>query len=513
MRRALLSSIAGAAALAAVPVLAEPELSFEAMIESGIPCPMEPGVGPVGASPELERVGAPTSRATTEPEILRGDDDLVTLRWRNVHARPVSEEIPILVEEGTVGLTVRAEAATRRFLISVELIGPDGTVLACHDCEDAPAVGEINAGRGATQMPSTDRPGWELTPGRYAFRVRALPHPQRPAPDEHGTDVDVIATLRSNAAADVEHFVDLNFVYLPTSTLSVDIAQTNPRFAEVMARVDDYLEPTGVRIGRITHHDLDLERYGTIATWEEAGDLFDTSGRLGVSRALNVYCVGAFEPPLLNVVGLSGGIPGPSINGTHDSGVIIRTSPMFICSNCVDAFASLFAHEFGHYFGLYHTTEANQQSADPFNDTPQCDQRSLRDCPDYDYVMFPLIHSFNTIWSPGQVEVVQSHPIVYTVPVLRSVAGEADPERPLRAHPNPFEQTVNLELPGAEPGMERAAVIYDVAGRRLREIAFRGDRLTWDGLDRAGKAVPGGVYFARVSEGSGARTVRIVKVR
>jgi hypothetical protein len=212
--------------------------------------------------------------------VLRGDDDLVTLRWRNVHARPVSEDIPIVVEEGTVGLTVRAEASRPRVLISVELIGPGGTVLACHDCEDAPAVGEIRAGRGVTQMPSTDRPGWELTPGRYAFRVRALPRPDGPTSDDVGADVDVIATLRSDAAADVEHFVDLNFVYLPTSTLSVDVAQTNPRFAEVMARIDDYLAPTGVRIGRITHHDLDMDRFATIATWEEAGQLFDTSGRV-----------------------------------------------------------------------------------------------------------------------------------------------------------------------------------------------------------------------------------------
>jgi hypothetical protein len=234
---------------------------------------------------------------------------------------------------------------------------------------------------------------------------------------------------------------------------------------------------------------------------------------VGRPRAVNVYCVGAFEPPLLNVVGLSGGIPGPSFNGTHDSGVIIRTSPMLVCGDCADAFGSLFAHELGHYFGLYHTTEANQEAADPFHDTPLCEERSLRDCPDYYYVMFPLIHSFNTIWSPGQIEVVRTHPMIYTVPVLRPSASVSAPDRDVAARPNPFTEAVELALPAAEPGAARRATIYDVAGRRIRDLAAAGDHLAWDGRNEAGARVPGGVYFARIGRGEGARTVRIVKAR
>lgn len=511
----LLSPLA-AGALAFATAAAEPATPlgapFDAMFGAGVPCPMEPGAGPLG--PAAPPGDARLADSPPAAELLREQDgDLVTLRWPKVHARPVSEEIPLVVEEGTVGLTIRAEARRDRFLISVELLGPDGALLACHDCEDAPAVGEIRAGRGATQMPSTDRAGWELAPGRYAFRVRSLPRPDHADPDENGTDVEVTVTLRSDAAATVQRFVDLNFVYLPGSALTTEIAETSPRFAEVLARLDEWLAPTGIRLGRITHNDLDLDRYSTIATWDEAGDLFDTSGRLGRPRAVNVYCVRGFEPPLLNVVGLSGGIPGPSINGTHDSGVIIRTSPMFLCSNCVDAFASLFAHELGHYFGLYHTTEADQQSADPFHDTPLCEERSLRDCPDYDYVMFPLIHSSNVIWSPGQIQVVRTHPSVYTVPVLRPAVATALPEPALRAVPNPFEESVELVLPAERPAAGARAAIYDVAGRKLRDLDVEGRRLAWDGRNEAGSRVPAGVYFARIPDGDGARTVRIVKAR
>lgn len=496
-------TFAGAAAELPVP-------SGEAWPDVAAPCPVVPGVGPGWTDGTAARAAAGTQAVA--PEVERGDGDLVTLRWRSLQARPVSDEIPLEVEDGTVGLTVRAEADRDRFLISVELLGPDGALLACHDCEDAPAVGEVREGRGTVQMPSTDRPGWQLVPGRYAFRVRALPRPDHPQPDEQGTDVDVTVTLRSDASVTVQRYVDLNFVYLPGSALSVDIAEHSPMFADVLARLDEWLAPTGIRIGRVTHHDLDLDTFSRIATWDEAGELFDTSGQVGEPRAVNVYCVRGFIPPLLNVVGLSGGIPGPSFNGTHDSGIIVRTSPIFKCHDCVDAFASLFAHELGHFFGLYHTTEANQEAADPFGDTPLCEERSLRDCPDYDYVMFPLIHSSNVIWSPGEISVVRTHPIVYTVPVLRPAAAVRAPGRDVIAQPNPFRESVELVLRAGEQAPATASV-YDVAGRKVRELdPFRG-RVVWDGRDADGARVPGGVYFARVTDGTGTRTVRIVRTR
>lgn len=438
-------------------------------------------------------------------------DDLHVLRWRSVSARPLSEEIPIEIVDGTVGLTIRAEARTDDWEISVELLGPDGEVLACEACEGAPAVGEVREGRGSTQMPSTDRPGWELTPGVYSFRVRATPADSGNVRGD-GTTVSVIATLRTNGEVGFQHRLDLNFVYLPSSTLSAEIARTSPRFAEFLAKVDERLTPSGIRLGRITHTDLHRPDFDIIATWEEAGQMFRTSAWVGRPRALNVYCVQKFEFPLAPAIGLSGGIPGAAANGTRDSGIAIRMEPFFLCSDCLGAYASLMAHEIGHYLGFYHTTESDVAHWDPFLDTPDC-HVALNDCPDRSYVMFPLIHTANTDWSPHQCGVALTSPMVRTIPVVVR-RDEIAPDRPqLAAAPNPFESAVRLALPGVDAST-RAFTIHDVAGRVVKRLVGGTSGAVWDGTDVAGRPAPAGIYFARVVASDGRDTsLRLVKIR
>jgi hypothetical protein len=439
--------------------------------------------------------------------------DLRLLRWRSVSAHPLSEEMPLEIAQGVVGLTLRAEADDDDWNISVELLGPDGTLLACEDCPDAPAVGEVREGRGVTQMPSTDRPGWQLAPGEYSFRVRATPADSENVSGD-GTTVAVLATLRTNASVEVEHRLDLNFVYLPHCNLSADIAQSSPRFAEFLGKVDLWLAPLGIQLGRVTHVDLHRTDFDVIATWAEAGEMFRTSAWLGRPRALNVYCVQAFEPPLNPVVGLAGGIPGPVKNGTRDSGIAIRTESFFTCSDCLDGFASLMAHEIGHYLGFYHTTEADLAHWDPILDTPECHDVALNDCPDHDYAMFPLIHLANTAWSASQDRIAPTAPIVRTVAVVgRREAPAPPPHAPLVAAPNPFAADVRFALDGpATPG--RIVTIHDVAGRLVRRLdAEASDVLLWDGRDASGRATPGGIYFARVSADGRVAAVRLVKVR
>jgi hypothetical protein len=434
--------------------------------------------------------------------------DLITIVWEGVSAEPLSAEIPVAVEEGTVGLMIRADAPNDRFRIAVELLGPDGALLACEACPGAAAVGEVRDGRGTTQMPSTDRPGWELEPGRYSFRVRATPTlDEVPEP---GTTVDVTATLRSDAAAAVQRFLDLHFVYLPGCGLTTEIAETAPEFAEMLDVIAEAMAPTGVRIGHVTQRNWNRPGFSYISTWDQAGNLFRSSEMLGLPRALNVYCVAGFEAPLIPAVGLSGGIPGPSVNGTRDSGILVRTSPLFTCHECLPAFGSLFAHEIGHYLGLYHTTEANLAEEDPFGDTPRCTAADLRRCPDWDHVMFPVIHMANRTWSAGQIETVRAHPMVYTVPVLRPLRSLAAPEADAAAVPNPFRESVRIPLADAD-GAGARVVIHDVSGRRVRDLGVATEAVSWDGRGERGDPLPAGVYFARVAGESGTRVVRIVR--
>ncbi|HEX7881055.1 MAG TPA: FlgD immunoglobulin-like domain containing protein, partial [Candidatus Eisenbacteria bacterium] len=92
--------------------------------------------------------------------------------------------------------------------------------------------------------------------------------------------------------------------------------------------------------------------------------------------------------------------------------------------------------------------------------------------------------------------------------------------------PNPSRGTVNIDIePGELPlasGAEAPArvlrvSIVDVAGRLVRhwpELKLESDevRLTWDGRDNAGLAVPAGVFFVRVSDGQTRLAQRLVRV-
>jgi len=507
IRRALLFVTGAGAVAVAAPGLADPDPFADGVAI----CP--------GSAPMASASGAEAPALADPPVEIEIDDaqgrDLVSLRWIGVPVDPVSPELPLVVRDGVVGVTIRAEMRGWGDAVSVELLDPDGRLIACHDCpDDAPAVGEARPGRGTTQMPSTDRPGWELVPGRYAFRVRAVPDLAGAA--RGPATADVVATLRTDVAAQVEHLLDLNFVYLPECGLTPAIVDTSSHFQAFLDQIDVWMAPTGIRLGRVTHTSLDRPEFSVVGSWQEAGSMFRTSAETGRARALNVYCYRTAEGELTGAVGFSGAIPGPALNGLRDSGIAIKTSPFMNCVppndkgySCLDAFASLFAHEVGHYLGFYHTTEADLLEEDPFSDTPRCEEANLRDCPDYDYVMFPLIHLTNEIWGGQQTVIAKTHPIVYTVPVVGP-----QPERAvLASSPNPFRESVSIRYEGPASAIVLRATVYDVTGRRVRELAVGADRVRWDGRDEGGRPAPAGVYFVRAHHDGRAENLRIVKLR
>jgi hypothetical protein len=68
----------------------------------------------------------------------------------------------------------------------------------------------------------------------------------------------------------------------------------------------------------------------------------------------------------------------------------------------------------------------------------------------------------------------------------------------LAATPNPFSGRCEIRLTAPAAGSGRL-VISDVAGRAVRELSVRGQRAVWDGTDRDGRPLPGGVYFCRLT--------------
>ncbi len=84
----------------------------------------------------------------------------------------------------------------------------------------------------------------------------------------------------------------------------------------------------------------------------------------------------------------------------------------------------------------------------------------------------------------------------------------------LRAYPNPFNPRTTLSFEMPESGTVSVA-LYDLQGRRVRSLlaglADSGHRtLTWDGTDDRGRALPGGIYLARVETSDAVQAAKIV---
>jgi hypothetical protein len=80
--------------------------------------------------------------------------------------------------------------------------------------------------------------------------------------------------------------------------------------------------------------------------------------------------------------------------------------------------------------------------------------------------------------------------------------------------PNPFTMVTRIQLLGDFDTQETNLTIYDVSGRRVRDFILYPSSLilgaTWDGRDDAGKVLPPGIYFLKLS---GKPVGKVVKVR
>lgn len=85
------------------------------------------------------------------------------------------------------------------------------------------------------------------------------------------------------------------------------------------------------------------------------------------------------------------------------------------------------------------------------------------------------------------------------------------------ARPNPFHGVTVFEIEIRDTHPVRAEV-YDAAGRSVATLIDAllpsgTERLVWEGRDRRGRSVPGGVYFVRVTTGRATITKKVLLVR
>ncbi len=103
---------------------------------------------------------------------------------------------------------------------------------------------------------------------------------------------------------------------------------------------------------------------------------------------------------------------------------------------------------------------------------------------------------------------------------LRRTAPAIPPEgRPLvlATQPNPFRSSVEIRLRRELSAATRVAV-FDATGRRVRSLGTTSAEsgvtsFRWDGRDESGRALPGGVYWARAEANGASAVARLVLVR
>jgi hypothetical protein len=123
----------------------------------------------------------------------------------------------------------------------------------------------------------------------------------------------------------------------------------------------------------------------------------------------------------------------------------------------------------------------------------------------------------------GTAEARVSHGIsgILTIDTVTAVNDDASalPQATILAtiYPNPFNPRTVIAFELAETGPIELA-IYDVGGRLVRvmesgtQSAGRHES-TWDGQDNAGRAVPTGTYFCRLSTAQGSQTRKLTLAR
>lgn len=108
--------------------------------------------------------------------------------------------------------------------------------------------------------------------------------------------------------------------------------------------------------------------------------------------------------------------------------------------------------------------------------------------------------------------------IIDTVTAVDDEASGVPPATLLVAvYPNPFNPRTVIAFDLAEAGTLELA-IFDLGGRLVRVLdsASRSAgryQSTWDGRDDAGRAVPTGTYFCRLSTAQGSQTRKLMLAR
>jgi len=214
--------------------------------------------------------------------------------------------------------------------------------------------------------------------------------------------------------------VDVNVILAPGGGVpDAATAAQAPALQAVLRGAADIYRLAGISLNVLRYQNLapvDRQRFAVIRNETDVPALFRTSTPPGDSvddvLTLNLFVVQQILLGEGNVLGISGGIPGPAgVHGFGTSGVVMTAAVVAD----LEIGSQTLAHEMGHFLGLFHTTEVDAVMADDLSDTPECpadawQQRDLP-CPDLPNLMFPYAHPGAQV-TAQQVQMLHKSPLV-----------------------------------------------------------------------------------------------------
>lgn len=308
-----------------------------------------------------------------------------------------TEWIEVDLPPHAISLSIEAVGSDSATFGLLGLEGPGGKV---YENDQATGAFLWSPGDGVftATLPNSDRTDVQLVPGGGTYRFRLYLF----AGFASSVSVRTIVHNRPNGVA-VDGLLHLN-VFLAEG-LNIASPSASTRLQSILAEADRIFSQQGLRIGSISYFDLEGSTFDEV-TESEFGDLLRQSSVAPEVR-LNLFFV---ETALGGgILGVAARIPGPKLNGTHVSGVMVDYD-----YGSATTGGYITAHEVGHYLGLFHTVESDG-THDIIDDTLECPANGTDGtCPTVGggYLMHWSVLGTDPIVTDGQGRVMLGHPLV-----------------------------------------------------------------------------------------------------
>lgn len=358
----------------------------------------------------------PTSLGTKEFELSVTHSEATTPLRAAISAETTSWLPEVITEFGSVPVVagetewMEVELPPHAISLSIEAVGPDTATFGLLGLEGPGGkVYENDQATGAflwspgdgvftATLPNSDRTDVQLVPGGGTYRFRLY------LVSGFATSASVRAIVHNRPNGVVaDGLLHLN-VFLAEG-LNIGSPSGTTRLQAILAEADRIFSQQGLRLGSISYFHLEGTKFDDV-TESEFGDLLKQSSMAPEVR-LNLFFV---ETAIGGgVLGVAARVPGPKLNGTHVSGVMVDYD-----YGSATTGGYITAHEISHYLGLFHTVESDG-THDIIDDTLECPANGTDGtCPTVGggYLMHWSVLGTDPIITDGQGRVMLGHPLV-----------------------------------------------------------------------------------------------------